>query len=73
MDSCLVSKRGESDVRIFLITLVVSTVGAIALWQFGLAHKIWPAHPFLATIAIVASCGIAVQLLLSHDAASHKQ
>jgi hypothetical protein len=57
-------------VRIFLITLVVSTFGAIALWQFGLAHKISPAHPFLVTVAIAAGCGIAVQLLLSHDAVS---
>ena len=55
--------------RIFLIALVTSTVASIALWQLGVAQRIWPAHSFLATIAIAAGCGIAVQLVLSHDAA----
>ena len=55
--------------RIFLITFVTSTVAGTALWQFGLAHKIWPAHPLLTTIAVAAACGIAVQLVLSHDSA----
>ncbi len=31
--------------------------------------RIWPAHPFLATLPIVGGASIAVQLLLSHDAA----
>lgn len=56
--------------RIFLITLVVSTVSSIILWQFGLASRIWPARPFLATILIAAGCGTAIQLLLSRDKAA---
>jgi hypothetical protein len=56
--------------RIFLITLAVSTGLSILLWNFGLARNIWPAHPFFTTIAIAAGCGIAVQLLLSRDAAT---
>jgi predicted transcriptional regulator YdeE len=56
--------------RIFLITLVVSTIAGIVLWQFGFAHRIWPAHPFLATVVMAAGCGIVVQLALSQDARS---
>lgn len=50
--------------RTFLITFLVSTVASVALWQFGLAYMVCPAHPFLATIGIAAACGIATQLLL---------
>jgi hypothetical protein len=56
----------EASVRNFLIVLVASTVASIGLWNFGMAHKIWPAHPLLATIFVAAMCGIAVQLLLPH-------
>ncbi len=56
--------------RIFLVTLAVSTVAAVALWQFHLAHKIWPSHPFLATVFIAAGCGFAAQLVASHDLAT---
>jgi hypothetical protein len=58
--------------RIVLITLLVSTVASVAFWQFGLAYKLWPAHPFFATLVIAVACGIAVQLLLSHDSASKR-
>jgi len=53
--------------RTFLVTLAVSTVAGVALWQFGLAHRIWPSHPFLATVVVAASCGFAAQLVASHD------
>jgi len=53
--------------RIFLVTLAVSTASGVALWQFGLAHRIWPAHPVLATVVLAAGCGIAAQLVASHD------
>jgi predicted transcriptional regulator YdeE len=53
--------------RIFFVTLVVSTVTGVALWQFGLAHRIWPSHPVFATVVIAAGCGIAAQLAASHD------
>jgi len=54
--------------RMFLITLAVSTLTGAVLWQFGLAHRIWPSHPFVATVVIAAGCGIAAQLVSSHDA-----
>ena len=53
--------------RIFLVTLAVSTVSGVALWQFGLAHRIWPSHPFLASVVVAAGSGIAAQLAASHD------
>ena len=53
--------------RIVLITFLISTVASVVLWQFGLGAVIWPAHPFLATIGIAATCGIAVQLVLERE------
>ncbi|MGH9430816.1 MAG: hypothetical protein ACRD3T_04680 [Terriglobia bacterium] len=53
--------------RIFLVTLLVSAAATIGLWNFGFAHKIWPAHPLLATIIIAGMCGVTAQLLLSYD------
>jgi predicted exporter len=50
--------------RTWFITFLVSTVASVALWQFGLAHMIWAAHPFVATIGIAVACGIATQVLL---------
>jgi len=54
--------------RVWLMTLLVSTVVSVALWQFGLAYIVWPAHPFLATIGIAVVCGVAAQLLLPNAA-----
>ena len=53
--------------RVFLITLAVSTALSIGLWSFGLASKIWPSHPLLATILIAAGCAAAVQIVLTRD------
>ena len=50
--------------RTWLITLLLSTVVTVVLWNFGLANVVWRAHPFLATLGIAAACGIAAQLLL---------
>ena len=58
--------------RIFLITLVVSTVAGIAFWNFGLANRIWPAHQFVAAVGLAAACGIAVQLALTYGTAGNK-
>ena len=58
--------------RNFLITLVVSTVASNVLWQFGLVFRIWPSHPFLATVMIAAGVGVAVELLLSADARAER-
>ena len=58
--------------RTALTTFLVSTAASLALWQFGLAFKIWPAHPFLATLGIATAGGIAVQSVLSQAGASHE-
>ena len=58
--------------RIFLITLLVSTVAGIVLWNFGLAGRIWPAHPIPATTVIAAVCGTVVQLVLTYETAGDK-
>jgi hypothetical protein len=59
-------------VRVFLITLAVSIFETIFLWSFGLAQKIWPAHPLLAITVIAGVSGIVIQALLSQDAHSGK-
>lgn len=53
--------------KIFLSVLGVSAVSSIVLWNFGLAHKIWPAHPIFAATLIAAFCGIVAQLVLSEE------
>jgi hypothetical protein len=62
--------KGGTSLKTFLITFLVSTVASICLWQFGLGNTIWPAHPFPATLAAAVTCGIAIQLLFSHNRAS---
>jgi hypothetical protein len=59
-------------VRIFLIDLVASIVISIGLWEFGLARRIWPEHPYLATTLVVAACCAALQVVLSRDEAKEK-
>ena len=58
--------------RIFLIDLVASIVISIGLWEFGLARKIWPEHPYLATSLVVAATCAALQIVLSRDKAKEK-
>jgi hypothetical protein len=41
-------------------------------WNFGLAGKIWPAHPFFATVVLASICGTVVQLVLTYETASSK-
>ena len=55
--------------RIFLITLGVSLVTSIILWNFGVAERIWPAHPLWCTTLLAMACGITAQKLLTDDAA----
>ena len=57
--------------RTFLITLIASTVGSVILWELGLAAKIWPAHPLLATVVIATVGACAVQHFLTRDAITH--
>ncbi len=54
---------------VFLATLVILTLGSIALPRFGLADRIWPAQPFLVTIWFAAALAIGVRLILSRFAA----
>ncbi len=59
--------------RTFLITLVASLVLSIVLWNFGLAHKIWPAHPLFATTLIAGVCASILQMILARDDAAEKR
>ena len=58
--------------RVFLIVLGVSIVGSVVLWNFGIAQRIWPAHPVLATTIIVGGCAAVMQSILYRDAAARK-
>jgi hypothetical protein len=58
--------------RVFLITLVTSTIASVGFWQFGLAGRVWPAHPLVATILLATACGVAVQIILSGEAGAQK-
>jgi hypothetical protein len=54
--------------RIFLITLGVCIVTSIGLWNFGIAARIWPAHPLWCTTLLSMFCGILADKLLREDA-----
>jgi hypothetical protein len=58
--------------RVFLIVLGISIVGSVVLWNFGIAQRIWPAHPALATTIVVGGCAALMQLILSRDSAARK-
>lgn len=53
--------------RTFLMTLLISTIATAVLWNLGLAHKIWPAHPFAATCIFAALAATLVQMLLTYN------
>jgi uncharacterized membrane protein len=61
------SGTNEGLMRVFLAVLGVSTISSVMLWNFGLAHRIWPTHPFFATAVIAALCAIVTQLSLKED------
>jgi len=52
-------------VRTFLITLLVSIVASIVLWNLGLAHLIWPGHPYAATVLFATLLAWGVQSYLT--------
>jgi hypothetical protein len=54
--------------RAFLLTLTASILASVVLWNLGLAHRIWPAHPYFATLAIATTFGIVVQSIASAEA-----
>ena len=55
-----------------LVTFLVSSAVTISFWQFGLGGRMWPAHPFLAALAVAVACGIAIQLMYPRISASPK-
>ncbi len=58
--------------RVFLIVLGISFVGSVVLYNFGIAQRMWPAHPALATTIIVGGWAAVMQLILSRDSAARK-
>jgi hypothetical protein len=62
----------DSALKIFAVTFIVSSAATLCLWEFGLGSKIWPAHPFVATLATALACGIAVQATFFSKAARPK-
>ena len=58
--------------RVFLIVLGISIVGSVVLYNFGIAQRIWPAHPALATTIIAGGCAAIMQSILSRDSAKQK-
>jgi len=56
----------------FLIVLAVSITASVELWNFGVAAKIWPAHPLLATTLLAMALAMAVQIILSSNARKSK-
>jgi len=57
-------------VRKFLIDLTFSIVISFGLWEFGLARRIWPAHPYLAISLLTAVTCAILQIVLKKDAES---
>ena len=51
--------------RTFLIVLLVSIVASIVLWNLGLAHLIWPGHPYAATVLCATLLAWGVQSYLT--------
>lgn len=56
--------------RKFLIDLTFSIVISFGLWEFGLARRIWPAHPYLAISLLTAVTCAILQIVLKKDAES---
>ena len=48
----------------FLVSLVVSIIVTVLLWNFGLALHFWPAHPLLATTVGATICGMLAYYML---------
>lgn len=68
-----VAGRGEAGVKNFLIVLAVAIVASIEFWNLGLAAKIWPAHPLIATTVLATVIAMAVQLYLPNTAKPAKE
>jgi hypothetical protein len=58
--------------RVFLWTLAVSILATIIFWNFGLAAKLWPAHPLICATFFAWVCAVITQQLLRAEAAQKK-
>ena len=56
----------------FVVTFLVSSAITISFWQFGLGGRMWPAHPFLAALAVAVACGIVIQVVYPRLSTSPK-
>ncbi len=46
-----------------LIASLIATAAGFAAWEFGVAQRIWPAHPQMADFLLVLVTGIVVQII----------
>jgi len=51
---------------------VVATLAGMLAWVFGIAQKIWPAHPLFADFLLTLACCLLLQFTWS-DAKSSRQ
>jgi hypothetical protein len=56
----------------FLVTFLVSSAITLSFWQFGLGGRMWPAHPFLAALAVAVAGGIVIQVVYPRISTSPK-
>ena len=48
--------------KISLIATLIATAAGFSAWEFGLARRIWPAHPQMAAFLLTLIIAIAVQI-----------
>ena len=48
--------------KISLIATLIATAAGFSAWEFGLARRIWPAHPQMAAFLLPLIIAIAVQI-----------
>ena len=48
--------------KISLIATLIATAAGFSAWEFGLAGRIWPAHPQMAAFLLTLIIAIAVQI-----------
>jgi len=46
-----------------LIASLIATAVGFGAWEFGVAQRIWPAHPQMADFLLVIVTGIVVQII----------
>ena len=49
--------------KISLIASLIAAAAGFSAWEFGLARRIWPAHPQVADFLLVLITAIAVQIV----------